>query len=569
MTPRDAIVNSALWAAYGDALGFITELADPGGLRARAKVERVTTTIPWVRRIGGQFGVRVNLPAGCYSDDTQLRLATSRSVRPGAFDVEAFAKVELPVWLVYALGAGRGTKAAATSLVQPNRSWSTNVFATRQARYIDAGGNGAAMRIQPHVWAAREWESTPATFVPDVVKNVLCTHGHPRAFVGAVVHALCLRYCLVKREAPGPDVWRSALSEVTKINDILEQDSELRTVWLPLWEAEAHAQFGEALINAITETSRDAELAEEFINLKSGDRAETYRQIAMRLGCLDEIQRGSATKTALMANSLVILFQESPGEGLQVASNLLGSDTDSIATMAGAMFGAFTSQPPPGEVADASYISFEAARMATIHNGEYIAGFTYPDLLRWTPPARLLDYVGSDMSSHLAIAGLGEVRPIGKPYAQADSGGVWQWLELKFGQRILAKRRERPRPLDPSLLPDERSPEDRQQQRRPVEPAPRPRTTAKNPLPYQGQPPLFGTGAPEPTAPPGQMRTAGQALAAGIRRLEASRYDPKTLGETVLELAARPDGYELLVSLTVKIIEAQNRNPSRAGGAGR
>jgi hypothetical protein len=35
-----------------------------------------------------------------------------------------------------------------------------------------------------------------------------------------------------------------------------------------------------------------------------------------------------------------------------------------------------------------------------------------------------------------------------------------------------------------------------------------------------------------------------------------------------LELAARPDGYELLVSLTVKIIEAQKRIPSRAGGTG-
>ena len=346
-------------------------------------------------------------------------------------------------------------------------------------------------------------------------------------------------------------------------------------MWLPLWEAEAHRQFGDALKDAIMETSRDAEIADGLINLGSGDRAETYRQIATRLGCLDEAQRGSATKTALMASVLVVLFQDSPGEGLQVASNLLGSDTDSIATMAGAMFGAFTTQPPPGEVADAPYISSEAMRMATIHNGESVAGFTYPDLLRWTPPATLLDYVGIDQLSHLAIAGLGEARPTGKSYPQTDNGAVWQWLELKFGQRILAKRRERPRPLDPSLLPDERSPKDRQQQRRPVQPAPQARTAppartaAKRPPPYQRQPPLFGSGEPEPTAPSGQMRAAGQALAAAIRRLEASRYDPKTLGETILELAARPDGYELLVSLTVKIIEARKRIPSRAGGAGR
>jgi hypothetical protein len=33
------IVNSALWAAYGDALGFITELADKRILKSRTGVE--------------------------------------------------------------------------------------------------------------------------------------------------------------------------------------------------------------------------------------------------------------------------------------------------------------------------------------------------------------------------------------------------------------------------------------------------------------------------------------------------------------------------------------------------
>lgn len=59
----------------------------------------------------------VDLPAGCYSDDTQLRLATSGSILGDAhFDVETFAKVELTIWPSYALGGGRGTKAAAAVL---------------------------------------------------------------------------------------------------------------------------------------------------------------------------------------------------------------------------------------------------------------------------------------------------------------------------------------------------------------------------------------------------------------------------------------------------------------------
>ena len=102
---KDRIRRSSLWAAYGDALG----------------------------------------------DDTQLRLATGRAIRPDSFDVEAFAKVGLPVWLGCALGAGKSTSAAALNLSKPRTSWFANTF----KGWTESGGNGAAMRIQPHVWAAR------------------------------------------------------------------------------------------------------------------------------------------------------------------------------------------------------------------------------------------------------------------------------------------------------------------------------------------------------------------------------------------------------------------------------
>jgi ADP-ribosylglycohydrolase len=108
MLLKQSIRRSVLWAAYGDALGFITEMCNESSLlhRTRGK-SRITGLIPWVRKVGGEFGIYVELPMGCYSDDTQLRLATSRSIRgDGSFDVETFSKIEIPVWLSYALGAG-------------------------------------------------------------------------------------------------------------------------------------------------------------------------------------------------------------------------------------------------------------------------------------------------------------------------------------------------------------------------------------------------------------------------------------------------------------------------------
>ena len=118
------ITNSALWAAYGDALGFITELTTSNSLSFRTDQKIITKTVNWNRIIGGKFGTKISLLSGTYSDDTQLRLATSRAIRDtGNFDVEAFAKIELPVWLSYALGAGRGSKEAASSLIKQNSNW--------------------------------------------------------------------------------------------------------------------------------------------------------------------------------------------------------------------------------------------------------------------------------------------------------------------------------------------------------------------------------------------------------------------------------------------------------------
>src|SRR6266550_2846152 len=114
------VVSSALWAAWGDALGFITELTTSiSEVSRRSGGAKVENTVPWSRRIGGRFGPTVDLPAGTYSDDTQLRLAVARCIRgTGRFDVETFSKVELPVFLSYEMRAGRATKTAAHELMK-------------------------------------------------------------------------------------------------------------------------------------------------------------------------------------------------------------------------------------------------------------------------------------------------------------------------------------------------------------------------------------------------------------------------------------------------------------------
>ena len=125
---QSQVRRSALWAAYGDALGWISELVGRRGLSRRTSGKPLRRPIEWKRRIGGRAGITASLPRGCYSDDSQLRLATGRAIRASGFDVEAFAKVELPVWLSYGLGGGRATGVAAANLARANVPWFANTF---------------------------------------------------------------------------------------------------------------------------------------------------------------------------------------------------------------------------------------------------------------------------------------------------------------------------------------------------------------------------------------------------------------------------------------------------------
>ncbi|WP_445521001.1 ADP-ribosylglycohydrolase family protein [Streptomyces sp. NEAU-174] len=508
----EAVRASAQWAAYGDALGFITELTDNAGLRRRIGSDEVTTTVPWTRRVGGRYGRDMPLPAGAYSDDTQLRLATARAIRgDGEFDADAFAKIEVVAWQAYALGAGRGTKAAATGLMRVDAKWSQNIFATKAARYVDIGGNGAAMRIQPHVWSARDltnWDD----ITRDVVRNAVSTHGHPRGILGAVLHAVLLAHALDTNEIPGPKQWRPAIDWLEQVPDVIAKDDELGYLWLPAWTDAAGTDFRTAA-HAVADECRTAF---EALEPATPLNAETYAAFVQRLGGFDDATRGSGTVTTVVAAALAHAYADSPGAALLLAANTLGSDTDTIATMAGALLGAVTASPPPGAVQDAQVIDSEARRMWDISHGRAAATFVYPDLLRWSPPKATLDLVGHTPVGP-ALAGLGALTPTGSP--TPGNQATYVWGTLPFGQSVLVRARSDLRPLDEHLLPRDR----RQHTRRAADAA------------LREQQLLFETTTP-PAIRADQGR-AGGGTASESASGRTHRPGPPTVEEIVRELA--------------------------------
>jgi ADP-ribosylglycohydrolase len=426
--------RSALWAAYGDALGFISELTDAAGLRRRTGGLELTTPIEWKRRIGGRGGVDATLPAGCYSDDTQLRLAVARAVGPKGFDVEAFAKVELPVWLAYALGGGLSTKAAATNLAKATTTWFSNTY----QNWLHAGGNGAAMRIQPHVWAASNLNDS-RTYMLDVLRNSVCTHAHPTALVGATLHALALAHSMATGTLPSPAILGKLVDEVGMVPSVIRDDPQLGQFWLTEWEREARSPFAEAWQTACHDVGEAISAAERA--LASGSAGERYRRVIDALNLLDPARRGSGILTVVAAAALT-WCDEPPARSLATAANVIGSDTDTIATLAGALLGAVGSDEPPVPVMDSTLIAAEARRMADLASGGRSVGHRYPDLLTWVAPQTQADAL---LRGHdgLHVAGLGPIRrTLGEAMRARQGSFQWQWAELTFGQTILIKRRD-------------------------------------------------------------------------------------------------------------------------------
>ncbi|WP_036552149.1 ADP-ribosylglycohydrolase family protein [Neptunomonas japonica] len=450
MSIKESIVRSAIWSAYGDALGFITELTDKKGLKHRAGSLEIRELTNWTRKIGGLSGTFVDFPAGIYSDDTQLRLATSRAINAdGYFDVEAFAKIELPVWLSYCLGAGRGTKAAASNLIRNDINWFSNFYRDKNLDYFQSGGNGAVMRIQPHVWG--NLNSDVEGVLLDVFRNSICTHGHPRGILGACFHALFLLHVFNHKVVPSIDDWYKIAKNLIIVPDIIEDDMQIATFWKPTWESQTGKTFKEAVKETIIEILDDIRLLETSYN-QSCTPYHQYISALDLLGGYDPKQRGSGTKTALLASFLSLLFIDTPQEAMLTAVNQLGSDTDTIATIAGAILGALSENLPNEKLIDQKYIEKEAMRIGDLNSGTTDSEFSYPDLFGWQAPKRLSDALDG-LNDKYMIKGLGVSRSIGKPLIIGKKESLrWLWIQTSYGQTCLIRIKEKLPEINGSIV---------------------------------------------------------------------------------------------------------------------
>jgi hypothetical protein len=234
------------------------------------------------------------------------------------------------------------------------------------------------------------------------------------------------------------------------------------------------------------------------------------------------------------------------------AANALGSDTDSIATMAGAILGACTEEELSHPLQDRRYIEDEARRLYNVSRGVDARSFRYPDLRSWKPERAAVDAI-IQTDDGLILNGISRAELLPKPFLTDSDGTNFAWLELRFGQTILARLRASPITVSDA---SQRVITDRPTQRTVA-------TAARNAAKI---PDLFSQN-PIQARETSQQKTAsrGGTLNDLLERAIESGFDPALIGRLLLQQAdeGNKDFVERGVALAATVLTAYRARSRR------
>lgn len=334
----DRAAGMMLAAAVGDALGWPHERRDR--TRRTQSTEHDTRRFTsWERIAGNRFRPFTEvIGAGDYSDDTQMIIAVARSLTTAGAEWQAWLeRVEWPFLLLYERGAGASVKRACKAWSRGRAPWEAGAGDVR--RYFATGANGAAMRVAPHV-IRHHADTSFERLASDVVRDAATTHGHPRALMGAMVHAHAL-WLSMRQPAPLSYGW---LIEAL-LDDAAQWHAPIYQQLPNSWHRGAEEALGEPFEHLWQTTSREVVnlLASAQKELKGG-AVSAPSAFLQAQGLTSVKTRGSGTLCAVASAYLAARSAASPQHALASAARLEGADTDTLASMAASLLGAALGQ---------------------------------------------------------------------------------------------------------------------------------------------------------------------------------------------------------------------------------
>lgn len=317
--------GAMLATAIGDALGW------PNEPRSKNRIKKppiMDDFVGWTRSSNKPRWHDEKILPGAYSDDTQLTLAVARSIITGDWE-RFFAEKELPFWLNYERGGGGALLRAAKSCEKGILLWQSHL--TRE--YYNAGGNGAVMRILPHVIASAKTPDTVKLMV-DVMKDTLITHGHPRAFLGATCYAYALEYLLKKETTLEYGELVSAVIDGQNVWGAVP-NSEIFKEWLDIAKKNPEYDFLTEWKHTRTRMIKQF----EFIgaSLRKGLIIDD-KKVMTELECFDK-SSGAGDVAVLAAVYFTSRYANNPSLGIKIPAFSFGADTDTIASITGGLLG--------------------------------------------------------------------------------------------------------------------------------------------------------------------------------------------------------------------------------------
>jgi ADP-ribosylglycohydrolase len=313
-------------SAIGDALGW------PNEFRAKnvsKKSKPISDFVEWQRRSGGRYWNHTEkILAGEYSDDTQMNLAVARSILSGKSWVNHLSLTELPFWLDYERGGGGALKRAAELWKKKTPPWKSSVSDVK--KYFDAGGNGAAMRVLPHVIAGQR-DRLDKLF-KNIFQDAILTHGHPRAILGALCYSYALMYLFKKNDTLSFGELVKAVIEARgewgKYPDYTDVD------WLKAAEANHYSEIWPKTVSEMV-----VQLNRVSAALDKG-ALDSETETLTAIGCFDKSVNGAGDVAAIASIYITSKYANNPVLGIKSAASAIGTDTDTIASMAGGLLGA-------------------------------------------------------------------------------------------------------------------------------------------------------------------------------------------------------------------------------------
>lgn len=324
-TQLDKCKGAMVATAIGDALGW------PNEQRAKNTKKKVVASdsfVEWSRRCKKPCWHTEKILPGEYSDDTQLTLSVARSIIAGNWE-EQFSRKELPFWLTYERGGGRALLQAAKCYKEGYYPWQSKY----SSEYYNAGGNGAVMRILPHIIASTEIADLNE-LMSLVIKNCILTHGHPRAILGTTCYAFALNYLLKKETILEYGELVDALIDAQLVWGAFPNSISIFH-WLNYAESNAPYAYRDIWEQSV------AHMVEQLLHIKASLKKGLIlddQKVLTQLECFGSVN-GAGDVAILAAVYLASKYANNPQLGIRVPACSSGADTDTIASITGGLLG--------------------------------------------------------------------------------------------------------------------------------------------------------------------------------------------------------------------------------------